>query len=139
MIGTFFEAAMLTLGIEVVLAVPLWLVAFIKVRRDMLRGFGIAAVLMALVFGLMSVSTEASVDSCEASGGIGCADAYFGLAGTSFLFLGVWFLGSFITAIHLVARGTRNNEADHEQLWCEQCLDFVLVDWHDSTHVTGPL
>jgi hypothetical protein len=102
--------------------------------RDTLLGFGIGMVVVSLLFGLMAVSTEASVDSCEASGGIGCADLYFAAGGLSFLFFGAWFIGTLITAIYLVARGTRNNEADQGHLWCEQCLKFVLVDWHDTSH-----
>jgi hypothetical protein len=136
MIEPFFETFLLTVGFLTVLAVPLWIVALAKGRRDVI-GFGVAAVVMAVLFGMMSVSTEASGDSCEASGGIGCADLYFGAAGGLFLLFVAWFIGSLITAISLIARGTRNNEADQGHLWCEQCLEFVLVDWHDSSHALG--
>jgi hypothetical protein len=132
--NSFFETVLMTLVISAVLALPLWIVALVKGKRDTRRGFGIGLVAISLLFGLLSVSTEAQVNSCEASGGIGCADLYFVVAGGLFLFLGAWSIGTFITAIVLVARGTRRNEPDQNHLWCEQCVGFVLVDGHDSAH-----
>ena len=116
LLEAFLEGFLMTLVASAVLALPLWIVALIKGRRDILLGFGTGMVAIAFLFGLMSVATEASVDSCEASGGIGCADLYFAAGGALFLFLGAWFVVTLITAIYLATWGTRSNAADAEHL-----------------------
>ena len=78
-IGEFAQIVFWVAVVLVVGATPLWIVALWRKQWAAARGFAIAAGVIALAFGGFGVGMEASVDACEAGGGLGCADAYFGL------------------------------------------------------------
>ena len=117
MIEEFLSVAAMTFLACLVLAIPLWIASLLMRRRDVALQFAAAAVLLSVVFGLMGVSAESMVDSCEAEGGIGCADAYFGLVGVWMLAMLVFLVAALVGTFTIVWRPSRAKEDRIVVLW----------------------
>lgn len=106
-LGAFFSAAAMTLVACAVLAVPVWIVAVWRRAWRVALWFAGTAAVLSLLLGLLMIESESSVDACQASGGIGCADLYMAGAGAWLLALFGYFLASVGFAVALALKGTR--------------------------------
>ena len=71
---TFVTTALLILAILAALGLPLWYVAWREGRRDTIRNFGLGAVAVAVLAGIVALTSERAVEQCMAANGRECID-----------------------------------------------------------------
>jgi hypothetical protein len=140
MLGVFAQSVFWIAVVLLVGATPLWIVALWRKQWAAAKGMAMLAGVIALAFGGISIAVESSVDACEASGGIGCANAYMGPAFLLFFVGGAFVLVALGAAIMLGFRTSKDKRVDPGAvLWCESCNDLVSVNGHASTHTLRPM
>ena len=138
MLEDFFSIAALTTVVCLVIALPLWGVAVWRRTWTVALWFVAAAVILSVAFGWLAVGLESGVAACEASGGIGCADAYLGFPFLWLIALVGYFIAGIVAAIVVEYQGAQTAEAESDFLWCDRCVDFVAVAGHEPGHTLRP-
>jgi hypothetical protein len=71
---TFVRTALVILGILAALGAPLWFVAWRQHRRDTIRNFAVGAGVVAILAGIVAMTSERAVEQCIAANGRDCID-----------------------------------------------------------------
>jgi len=71
---TFVRTTFLILAILAGLGLPLWYVAWRDSRRDTIRNFALGAVVVAVLAGIVALTSERAVEQCAAVNGRECID-----------------------------------------------------------------
>ena len=71
---TFVTTTFLILGILAVLGLPLWYVARREGRGDTIRNFVIGAAVVAVLSGIVALTSERALEQCAAVNGRECID-----------------------------------------------------------------
>lgn len=84
------------LAVLVGLGLPLWIVAWRRRRRDTIRNFGIGAVVVAALVGIVEITSDRAVEECLAAGNPDCLDS--GSAGMQLVMVAFYALVNWFVA-----------------------------------------
>lgn len=70
----FVRTFAVILGILAGLGLPLWFIAWQKGRRDTIRNFAIGAAAVAVLGGVVAITSERALEQCMAANGRACLD-----------------------------------------------------------------
>ncbi|MGB8361919.1 MAG: hypothetical protein WCE80_11030 [Acidimicrobiia bacterium] len=96
---TFVRTTLLIFAILAGLGLPLWYVAWREGRRDTIRNFVLGAVVVAVLAGIVALTSERALEQCMAANGRECIDP--GADGVQLVMVGFYLIINWFVAYKL--------------------------------------